>query len=92
MTSVSWTPELAVQWQHFYNNAPRISLYGRSVYFNYTILPKIPDYVDLNQTNCTMQSQSNTTNNLPQCGLAICQKMSIFMLFIPFLMKIIIEI
>jgi hypothetical protein len=73
--NISWTPDRAVQWQNFYNNALRVAAYGRSGFLNYTLLPKISDYVDLKQANCTaQQNQYNPTNISFQCDLATHQK------------------
>jgi hypothetical protein len=79
--------------QKFYNNASRAAFYGRSGAFSLIILPKIPDYVDLKQANCTAQQNPyNQTASPLQCGLAIRHTIFTSLLFIPLLIRIIVDI
>ncbi|CAF4379391.1 unnamed protein product, partial [Adineta steineri] len=64
--NISWTTNLTTQWQNFYNNAPRVTVYGTSGNMSMIFLPKIPYYVDLAQENCTVQKY-----DLPISGACI---------------------
>jgi len=69
VTSINWTSDLAIEWQTFYNDASRITYYGRSTSLNYKYYPEIPEYVDLPQENCTAHGKaSNSTDVSAQCG------------------------
>jgi hypothetical protein len=61
---LKWTPELATQWQQFFNNASRILITGRSGQFEYDTLAAIPTYKDLQPEPCQKQGISKTTNGL----------------------------
>lgn len=65
--NISWTSNLAVQWQDFYQNVVRYVLYGRSGSLSLTGYPKLPTYIDLQQPNCTAQPGPMIP---PQCALA----------------------
>lgn len=91
--NINWTQNLTTQFQKFYNNASRTAYYGTSASFSFVSLSKIPDYIDLPQTNCTAQQNiSNYTNTLPQCGLATRHQILILLLFFPFFIKTIFHI
>jgi hypothetical protein len=52
LLDLKWTPELAVQWQEFYNNASRMLFYGTSGQIYNQILPALPRYQDLPAEVC----------------------------------------
>src|ERR1700722_10305504 len=63
LRNLEWTPESALKWQEFYNNASRYVIYGtdgRQV----EILPRLPKYEDLEPTQCNKQ-QIGTNNSVP---------------------------
>jgi hypothetical protein len=47
-----WTPESISKWQEFYNNAPRVVIYGLAGNFSYESLTKLPEYKDLKPSEC----------------------------------------
>ncbi|UJR36729.1 hypothetical protein I4U23_029445 [Adineta vaga] len=53
--NITWTPELATQWQKFYNTAARWTIYNRRGTETYVSLANISDYIDLKQDVCIPQ-------------------------------------
>ncbi len=47
-----WTPETIVQWQEFYNKAPRLLIFGQGGNFSFQTLPELPPYKDLTPPPC----------------------------------------
>ena len=95
INNINWTSNLAVQWQNFYNNASRITFYGRSTSINYTYFPTSPEYVDLPQGNCSAHGiPYNSTIITDQCGGNFGTRMTTIpvLLFLPFFIEIIIDI
>ena len=80
MNNISWTSNLAVQWQDFYQNAMRYAVYGKSAALSFVLQPKLPTYIDLPQTNCTAQSVPTIP---PQCALASHPMLFPTLLFLP---------
>ena len=52
LLNLKWTPELAVQWQEFYNNAARTLRAGRAGQSYTQVLPTLPAYQDLPSEIC----------------------------------------
>ncbi|CAF4624190.1 unnamed protein product [Rotaria sp. Silwood1] len=52
LKELTWTPDSVIQWQEFYNDAPRVVMVGRAGNFDYINLTKIPEYEDLEPTKC----------------------------------------
>jgi hypothetical protein len=52
LLDLKWTPELAVQWQEFYNNAARTLRAGRAGQLHTQLLPALPRYQDLPSEKC----------------------------------------
>lgn len=50
--NLTWTPQLAVEWQEFYNSASRFLFYGGSGEFQNQILQTLPTYKDLQPDVC----------------------------------------
>ncbi|CAF3448817.1 unnamed protein product [Rotaria sp. Silwood1] len=75
LRNLKWTPELAVQWQEFYNDATRLLLYGRSGQLQRQILQGIPTYKDFQPDICRKSAGYQ-------------QKLGIILIFAPFLMTI----
>ncbi len=61
---MKWTPELATQWQQFFNNASRLLITGRSGQFEHDTLAAIPTYKDLQPESCQKQGISSTISGL----------------------------
>ncbi|CAF4783786.1 unnamed protein product [Rotaria socialis] len=59
LMDLKWTPELAEQWQKFYNDAPRVVISGPTGNFTITNLTRLPDYEDLKPAECK-RSITNT--------------------------------
>ncbi len=74
LLNLTWTPELAVQWQEFYNTASRVLSYGRSGQFQTEILQTLPTYKDLQPDICPKSNGYQQT-------------FSVFLLFVSFLIK-----
>ncbi|CAF4462457.1 unnamed protein product [Rotaria sp. Silwood2] len=49
---LKWTPESVLQWQKFYNDAPRSVVAGLGDNFKWINLTKIPEYEDLKPVEC----------------------------------------
>jgi hypothetical protein len=73
---LTWTPELASQWQEFYNSASRILFYGRSGQFENEILFILPTYTDLPSEKCAKSMGHENT-------------FSFFLIFVSFLIKLV---
>ncbi|CAF2888506.1 unnamed protein product, partial [Rotaria sp. Silwood2] len=52
LKELKWTPELVVQWQKLYNEAPRSVVVGQADNFTLINLTKIPEYEDLKIPKC----------------------------------------
>ncbi|CAF3997847.1 unnamed protein product [Adineta steineri] len=64
LLDIKWTPELAAQWQEYYNNAPRLSLFVREGHFVSEPLGLLPKYRDLEPTLCKSKPIGNETIDL----------------------------
>lgn len=89
LRNVSWTPALAAQWQNLYQSTPRAAIFGGGLHISFTLLPRLPTYLDLKQANCTAQPSVNTATNLPvQCALGTRHETTVFIFFFSFLLNI----
>ncbi|CAF4969010.1 unnamed protein product [Rotaria sp. Silwood1] len=52
LMDLKWTPQLAEQWQQFYNNASRRVIFGGGNIVNQQLLSAIPPYNDLVSESC----------------------------------------
>ncbi|UJR07225.1 hypothetical protein I4U23_011513 [Adineta vaga] len=75
LSNITWTSEVANQWQEFYNTAPRRLFYGRSGDMQHEDLPALPTYKDLPTEIC-------------QKSIGNKQTINIFLMFIFFFFKI----
>jgi hypothetical protein len=57
LVSLTWTPELVVQWQEFFNNASRLVYYGRPGYMQIRTLRTLPTYKDLQLDVCQKSTE-----------------------------------
>ncbi len=57
-----WTPESVVQWQEFYNKAPRLIIYDRGSRMDSEVLPIIPKYEDIKFEPCNKKEIQNSTD------------------------------
>ncbi|CAF4071354.1 unnamed protein product, partial [Adineta steineri] len=64
LLDIKWTPELAAQWQEYYNNAPRLSLFVRDGHFVIEPLGLLPKYRDLEPALCKSKPIGNETIDL----------------------------
>ncbi|CAF2851452.1 unnamed protein product [Rotaria sp. Silwood2] len=53
LLDLKWTPELAVQWQKFYDDAPRLSVFARNGQFEDELLDQPPKYEDFKPAECS---------------------------------------
>ena len=59
-----WTPALIAEWQEFYHNAPRVSFSGWADDFVIEVLPRIPEYEDLELPKCEREAFTNTSTTI----------------------------
>lgn len=52
LLNLTWTPQLATQWQEFYNTASRLLLYGSAGQMENEMIPTLPTYKDLQPDIC----------------------------------------
>jgi hypothetical protein len=74
LLGLEWTPELAVQWQKFYNDAAHGTYYGGAGQFHYQSLYPLPTYTDLKSDTCSKSAGYQQTFN-------------VFLVFLSFLIK-----
>jgi len=60
--NLTWTPESVVQWQEFYNKAPRLIIYDRGSRMDSEVLPIIPKYEDIKFEPCNKKEIQNSTD------------------------------
>ncbi|CAF1351319.1 unnamed protein product [Adineta steineri] len=82
--NITWTTNLRTQWQNFYNNASRVTVYGTSGNMSRIFLPKIPYYADLAQENCTVQKYDSPISGACIGNLIIWQILLISIVFVLF--------
>ena len=63
LLNISWTSNLATEWQNFYNTASQISLYGRAEHYGESFLSSLPTYKDLSTEVCDNQ-QTNISSTV----------------------------
>ncbi len=56
-----WTPELAQQWQQYYNDGPKLSAYAQGGQFQVEYFETLPKYKDLEPVSCEKQTIGTTT-------------------------------
>jgi hypothetical protein len=49
---LKWTPESIQQWQEFYNDAPRVVIFGQTGNFSFENITKLPEFKDLKASEC----------------------------------------
>jgi hypothetical protein len=64
--NLTWTPESVVQWQEFYNKAPRLIIYDRGSHTDSEVLSVIPKYEDIKIEPCDKKDIHNSTDQ--SCG------------------------
>ncbi len=74
LLGLEWTPELAVQWQKFYNDTAHGTYYGGAGQLYYQPLYPLPTYTDLKSDTCSKSSGYQQTFN-------------VFLFFLSFLIK-----
>jgi hypothetical protein len=86
LLGLEWTPELAVQWQKFYNDAAHGTYYGGAGQFYYQSLYPLPTYTDLKSDTC---SKSDICSKPDMCSNSsgYQQKFNVFLVFLSFLIK-----
>ena len=60
--NLKWTPELAEQWQDYYNNGPRMVTFTRAGKSDYAPLPTLPKYKDLEPVQCQKQTMTSSAS------------------------------
>ena len=61
LLDIKWTPELAAEWQKFYDNAPHGVLYGGGIQFQTESFATLPKYEDLNLPQCKSSAHLEKT-------------------------------
>jgi hypothetical protein len=89
LLNITWTPELATEWQEFYNNASRAIDFGRSGHLEQEFFPTLPKYKDLQPLECEKQQTQDPVVTTIGYNLADRHKTFILLAFIPSIMKII---
>jgi hypothetical protein len=89
LLNITWTPELATEWQEFYNNASRAIDFGRSGHLEHEFFPTLPKYKDLQPLECEKQQTQDPVVTTIGYNLADRHKTFILLAFIPSIMKII---
>ncbi|CAF0807769.1 unnamed protein product [Adineta ricciae] len=62
-SNMTWTSNMTTKWQNFYNNATRITVYGRGMNLPYAIVPSVSDYRDLQKTACVPRGSIINTSS-----------------------------
>lgn len=57
LMDIKWTPQLAAQWQKFYDNAARGVIYGRSPIVKIEKFTTLPIYQDMEPVKCNWASR-----------------------------------
>ena len=79
LLEIQWTPQLATEWQKFYDNAAHGVFYGGGIQFETASFATLPKYEDLKVSQCKTSS-------------ANCEKtFSLFVLFTLVMRKIFLE-
>jgi hypothetical protein len=77
-----WTPELSKQWQEYYHNAPRLSIYSRDGEYHNEYLPILPKYKDLEPVPCGKQATANNSTGIRSNSIIIYQNSFIIFFFL----------
>ena len=76
-SNMTWTSNLTAKWQNFYNNATRVTMYGRGGNLQPVIVPSVSGYRDLQETACVPGGDTIDTS-----GVARTNHFSIWHVFI----------
>ncbi|CAF3460707.1 unnamed protein product [Rotaria socialis] len=87
LLNITWTPDLATEWQEFYNSASRDAFFGRSGNLEQEFFSILPKYKDLQPFECEKQQTNDSAVTAIGYNSANQYKTFVLLAFFPFIVR-----